>query len=82
MELWTRIREAATWSCTCESDGECGLHGIMECKHGEPFHYHHDGCPACVQDDTFSEDEEIVSALTWAKLKRERGEKCIPYEVQ
>lgn len=30
-----------------DSDGECIICGSIICPHGEPLHYHHDGCPAC-----------------------------------
>lgn len=26
---------------------ECMACGVRDCPHGEPLHYHHDGCPAC-----------------------------------
>lgn len=28
-------------------DQECMVCGVRDCPHGEPLHYHHDGCPAC-----------------------------------
>jgi hypothetical protein len=31
-------------------DGECCACGARDCPHGEPLHYHHDGCPACYFD--------------------------------
>lgn len=31
---------------TCP-DMECTECAIRECPDGEPFHFHHDGCPAC-----------------------------------
>lgn len=31
---------------TCTQD-ECIVCGIIICPHGEPLHFHHDGCPAC-----------------------------------
>lgn len=30
--------------CPAEECAECGE---RDCPHGEPLHYHHDGCPAC-----------------------------------
>jgi hypothetical protein len=30
----------------CTND-ECILCGAIVCPHGEPLHFHHDGCPAC-----------------------------------
>lgn len=34
----------------CE-DGECHVCSQIICPHGEPLHFHHDGCPACAQDE-------------------------------
>ncbi len=28
-------------------DMECVICGVRDCPTAEPFHYHHDGCPAC-----------------------------------
>jgi hypothetical protein len=33
-------------------DGECFTCGEAVCPHGEPLHFHHDGCPACYQDQS------------------------------
>lgn len=45
--------------CTGDTEtcgySECIICGARDCPHGEPLHYHHDGCPAC------SEDERLVS---------------------
>jgi hypothetical protein len=30
----------------CKVD-ECPVCAMIDCPHGEPMHYHHDGCPAC-----------------------------------
>lgn len=32
-------------------DGECFTCGEAVCPHGEPLHFHHDGCPACYQEE-------------------------------
>lgn len=32
-------------------DPECMECGAAVCPWGEPLHFHHDGCPACCQDD-------------------------------
>jgi hypothetical protein len=32
-------------SCPDES-GECSICGVLDCPYGDPFHYHHDGCPS------------------------------------
>ena len=37
--------------CICgteRDDGECMQCAQRECPHGEPLHWHHDGCPACI----------------------------------
>ncbi|ATW62283.1 hypothetical protein Psp6_00030 [Pseudomonas phage Psp6] len=31
-------------------DPECLKCGAIICPHGEPLHFHHDGCPSCSQD--------------------------------
>lgn len=30
-------------------DAECSECAKIICPHGEPLHFHHDGCPACDQ---------------------------------
>lgn len=32
-------------------DSECLTCGGIICPHGEPMHFHHDGCPACAQHE-------------------------------
>lgn len=32
-------------------DGECMKCAMLVCPHGEPLHFHHDGCPACAERD-------------------------------
>lgn len=32
----------------CKVD-ECPICAMIDCPHGEPMHYHHDGCPACYE---------------------------------
>lgn len=32
-------------------DPECMGCGAIVCPHGEPLHFHHDGCPSCCQED-------------------------------
>lgn len=32
-------------------DPECMECGEIICPHGEPLHFHHDGCPSCTLDD-------------------------------
>ncbi len=31
-------------------DAECSTCATIICPHGEPFHFHHDGWPACAED--------------------------------
>ncbi len=46
--------ETATYPDNCTHDsgsaraGECLECGARDCPEGEPLHYHHDGCPACI----------------------------------
>lgn len=32
-------------------DMECYTCSEIICPHGEPLHFHHDGCPACAQEE-------------------------------
>ena len=45
-ELHGSVRLAHTCNSSLD-DGECMACGVRDCPHGEPLHYHHDGCPAC-----------------------------------
>lgn len=39
----------------CDADcGECGICAVLDCPHGDPLHYHHDGCPSCYAPKTDS----------------------------
>ncbi len=38
-------------ACGKAGNDECVICGQRDCPHGEPLHYHHDGCPACVFDE-------------------------------
>lgn len=33
------------------ADPECSICAVLDCLHAEPLHHHHDGCPACSQND-------------------------------
>ena len=36
---------------TCPNEsGECSICAVRDCAEGDPFHYHHDGCPSCDGD--------------------------------
>jgi hypothetical protein len=30
---------------------ECTACGLVRCPKGEPLHFHHDGCPACLMNE-------------------------------
>jgi hypothetical protein len=49
-------------------DPECMVCGIRDCPHGEPLHYHHDGCPACytaiISDIRISPATEAATPVT------------------
>jgi len=36
----------------CDKDsGECHVCSQIVCPHKDPFHFHHDGCPSCSQEE-------------------------------
>lgn len=39
-------------------DAECEECGKAVCHHGEPLHFHHDGCPACDGDAAGKENHD------------------------
>lgn len=43
----------------CQDD-ECVICGYRDCPYHEPLHYHHDGCPACMN----KEIEKIKKSLS------------------
>jgi hypothetical protein len=47
----------------CE-DPECGECGVIICPHRDSFHFHHDGCPAC------AENEDMRRGYDRAKARR------------
>jgi|WetSurMetagenome_2_1015567.scaffolds.fasta_scaffold42505_10 hypothetical protein len=44
--------------CELGEAGECIICGYRDCPFKEPFHYHHDGCPACVFKEVELGDED------------------------
>jgi len=32
-------------------DSECTICSKIVCPHGEPLHFHHDGCPSCYTEE-------------------------------
>jgi len=53
------IRCCATPDVAFET--ECIDCGAIDCPHGDPMHYHHDGCPSCW---TAANDAERQQATT------------------
>lgn len=43
-------RENHPLSDECNED-ECMICGENDCEYGDPLHYHHDGCPSCVDEE-------------------------------
>lgn len=43
-----RRQSADDWQTPAEA--ECIRCGELDCPHSEGLHYHHDGCPACIND--------------------------------
>jgi hypothetical protein len=39
--------------CTID---ECETCATIICPHKEPFHFHHDGCPACAEHESIQKD--------------------------
>ena len=57
VDLWTyrnaQYADAAKWVCGASMPGlPDTIVAIIDCPHGEPFHHHGDGCPACIEDET------------------------------
>lgn len=52
-ELHSRIEMAAKSGTLTDAllnecrNAECTACGELVCPHGEPLHFHHDGCPSC-----------------------------------
>lgn len=55
-------------------DAECTKCGADACPHGEPMHWHHDGCPSCSLDDARRAENPkgrvVVELQTLADLTR------------
>lgn len=63
-------------------DGECSVCAEIICKHHEPLHFHHDGCPSCESNPTadqigkaWLEDSSIERwfPITAEELKKHRA---------
>lgn len=46
-DRWIEIATKLVNHCDKES-GECSICSEIVCPHGDPMHFHHDGCPTCV----------------------------------
>jgi hypothetical protein len=44
-----RLRESVDKLLAHCPDPECFTCGEAVCPHGEPLHFHHDGCPSCCE---------------------------------
>jgi hypothetical protein len=75
-------------------DPECYICGTRDCPKHEPLHYHHDGCPACTQEDRYGirivvvnwgcvtgSREEMKALLKKWKETSEDSMKNIRYDV-
>jgi hypothetical protein len=51
-------------------DPECYICGTRDCPKHEPLHYHHDGCPACTQEDRYGIRIVVVN---WGCVKCEHS---------
>lgn len=40
-------------------DPECAICALVVCPLGEPLHFHHDGCPACSQEESDVETVDV-----------------------
>ncbi len=60
-------------ACSKAGNDECTVCGARDCPRSEPLHYHHDGCPACCQEDDGSQyPEEFLKAhANYHRLKDE-----------
>ena len=50
---WKEFLEEAKNHKRCDDPEleECTYCGFNDCPHDEPLHYHHDGCPACINEE-------------------------------
>jgi hypothetical protein len=47
VEEWREVGRIVSDLLNHCPDAECHDCGALMCPHGEPLHFHHDGCPAC-----------------------------------
>jgi len=52
--------ELKDMKCDCKNqidaqNNECTPCGMRDCPHDEPQHYHHDGCPACINEEVIKD---------------------------
>lgn len=46
----------------CPED-ECEVCGLAACPHGDPMHYHHDGCPSCNEASPTGVEREVCADI-------------------
>lgn len=77
--LWHNLRDKKIdydglleFRAGCYSD-ECTQCGAIVCPHGEPLHFHHDGCPVCEDEDATSHlsDEEFMELISQQLIRDE-----------
>ena len=51
-------KEADRLMALCDNQfGECSICGVICCPHGEPMHFHHDGCPSCAAPEPYTQEQ-------------------------
>lgn len=53
-------------------DFECLDCGERDCPHGDPLHYHHDGCPSCYDDNPEKETKRVFERLKGVEVELPR----------
>lgn len=48
-------------------DNECVICGTIICPHGEPLHFHHDGCPACTPPEKLATNAKHARSTSNAR---------------
>ena len=48
-------------------EAECGWCAVRDCPNKEMLHYHHDGCPACTEEE---QRQATLRVIEWCKQQR------------
>lgn len=59
------------------ADDECTICAERDCPYKEPFHYHHDGCPACYQDELLNDTNECEITVEQTVAETPSWGKCM-----